>query len=87
MRTVTVNISFQGALLQDIDRVARGETRSGRTSMTRASYVQSYGQPLRTTRRSSLQSPEHASFPAFWRVGLRPDRFPMSFSAESFLVL
>jgi Arc/MetJ-type ribon-helix-helix transcriptional regulator len=28
MSTVTVNISFQDALLRDIDRVARGEARS-----------------------------------------------------------
>ena len=28
MGTVTVNISFQDALLRDIDRVARGEARS-----------------------------------------------------------
>jgi len=28
MSTVTVNISFQEALLRDIDRVARGEARS-----------------------------------------------------------
>jgi len=28
MSTVTVNVSFQDALLRDIDRVARGEARS-----------------------------------------------------------
>jgi CopG family transcriptional regulator/antitoxin EndoAI len=28
MSTVTVNVSFQNALLRDIDRVARGEARS-----------------------------------------------------------